>query len=70
MNKAERKQVDRALALLHSDARLAAATLATLQRSATTAKTAREITAVIEEHPGIKVLLSVVNGCYVPKVAA
>lgn len=70
MNKSERKQVDRALACLHSDARLAAASLATLQRSATSNKSQSEITAVIERHPGIRVLLSIEDGCYVPRVAA
>lgn len=66
MNKAERKQVDRAIALLHSDARLSAATLATIHRSGNT-KTQREVASVIESHPGIKSLLTVVNGCYVER---
>lgn len=69
MNKSDRKQVDRALGHLHSDARYAAATLATIQRSANT-KTSAEIAEVIKSHPGIVQHLTLVNGCYVPRAQA
>lgn len=69
MNKADRKQADGALALLHTDPSYAARTLATIQRAGN-AKTSREIAELIEAHPPIKQHLQIVNGCYIPKVCA
>ena len=68
MNKSDRRQVNRALSVLHSDARYAAATLAAIQRSAN-ARTADEVSQVIESYPGVRALLdfNAINRCYVPK---
>lgn len=64
MNKAEKTQVERALAVEATHAGWAANTLATLHRAANS-KTQREITALIEGRPQLRKHLRVVNGCWV-----
>lgn len=66
MNKAISKQVDRYVAMAARDARYAANSLAILQRSAPTKKTADEIANVIKE-TGLFRYLDVINGCYIPQ---
>lgn len=65
MNKAEKKQIDRALAMAHANASYAANTLAALHRAANS-KTQREITELIEGRPTLRQQLRVINGCWVP----
>lgn len=68
MGKTEQRQIDRALSMRTVDARMSAASLATIQRSANR-KTSAEVAAIIESHPDLVAHLSVVNGCYVPRAA-
>jgi 5'(3')-deoxyribonucleotidase len=66
MNKATSKQVDRYVSMATRDPRYAANSLAILQRSATTKKTANEIADIIKE-TGLFRYLDVINGCFVPQ---
>lgn len=66
MNKATSKQVDLYVSMAASNTRYAANGLAVLQRSATTKKTADEISDIIKE-TGLFRYLDLINGCYVPQ---
>lgn len=65
MNKADKKQIERALDAADANAGYAANSLATLHRAAN-AKTQREIAALIESRPALRLQLRMINGCYVP----
>ena len=66
MNKSDRRQVDKALAVRRTEPRYCAATLAALHRSSK-GKTHDELTVLIMSYPHLRQQLDVVNGCYVPK---
>ena len=63
MNKAQQREVSRAVAIAKIDARMAASSIATLMRAASK-KTAAELLAIANEHDLTK-HMRVVNGCYV-----
>ena len=65
MNKSDRKQVEKALAVRLTEPRYCAATLAAIHRSST-GKTHDELTVLIMSYPHIRQQLQVVNGCYIP----
>lgn len=65
MNKADKKQIERALDAADTHAGYAASSLAAIHRAAN-AKTQREIAELIEARPQVRQHLRVVNGCYVP----
>lgn len=65
MTKSEQREVNKALSMLHIDARYAAASLAILSRAARTTDSRTNIDAVIRSHPGILQHLTIVNGCFV-----
>lgn len=63
MNKAQQREVSRAVAIAKIDARMAAASIATLMRAASK-KTAAELLQIANEHDLTK-HMKLVNGCYV-----
>ena len=63
MNKAQQREVSRAVAIAKIDARMAAESIATLMRAASK-KTAAELLQIANEHDLTK-HMKLVNGCYV-----
>jgi hypothetical protein len=66
MNAATKREVDKSIGIMHSDARLAARSLAALHR-ASNSKTQKEIALIISSHPGISQHISIVNGCFIER---
>lgn len=68
MNKAERKELDKAVALVAAHPDLAAASMAVMHRAARNTSDARFIESLVILY-GLRDRMEVVNGCYVAKQA-